>query len=266
MTSDEQSDAERLELLKRLRREPPPLVPVSVVRREEVSPRMLRVTFEAAVDLEVAEPAASIRLLVPTPGTDELVIPEWNGNEFLLPDGSRPALRTFTPLRVGDGRVDIEVVRHPGGAVSEWAESVEPGDPAAISGPGSGFTVPTGVTCLIVLADETALPAVTQLIDVVGGDARLVIHLEVVTSDAEIDIAVRPDDELTWHVTAAGEVPGGRLVEVVRAITELDDDVHVWAAGEASAMHAVRTHLFDTLGLGRTQATVRGYWKPARTP
>ena len=235
MTNEDRSDADRLERLTRLRREPPPLVPVAVVRRDEVSPRLLRLTFDGPglTDLVVDEPAASIRLLVPTAGTDELVVPEWNGNEFLLPDGSRPALRTFTPLRVDNdaGRVEIEVVRHPGGAVSEWAESVEPGDPAAISGPGSGFTIPTGTTQLIVFADETALPAVSQLLDAAVGETRLVIHVEVVTSDAEIDLAVRLDDELTWHVTDADEVPGGRLVEVVRTITELDDGAHVWAAG-----------------------------------
>ena len=47
-------------------------------------------------------------------------MPAWNGNEFLLPDGSRPAIRTLTPLRIDtDGlELDVEVVLHrPAGRV-----------------------------------------------------------------------------------------------------------------------------------------------------
>lgn len=262
------SDDDRLARVTRVRREPPPLLPVTVESRAELSPRMLRVTLvgDGLMTLTVDEPAASVRLLVPSPGTGELVIPEWNGNEFLLPDGTRPALRTFTPLRVdkGAGRLDIEVVRHPGGAVSDWAETVQPGAPAAISGPGTGFAIPDGLDQLIVLADETALPAVTQLVDSSPKALAMDIHVEVLTDDAILDLAIRSNDSLTWHVSDAGAVPGGQLVAVVRRLADLPTGTHVWAAGEASAMHAIRSHLFDTIDLPRQRATVRGYWKPPR--
>src|SRR5687768_15346574 len=86
----------------RTRREPPRFRALEVLRVERRTPRLLRVTF-ASPDLDglaVPEPAASVRLLLPSPGTAELVMPAWNGNEFLLPDGRRPTLRTFTPRRV----------------------------------------------------------------------------------------------------------------------------------------------------------------------
>lgn len=248
----------------RSRREPPPLRPVSVISRTELSPRLLRLTLQGdgLRDLTVTEPAASIRLLVPTPGTDELVLPTWNGNEFLLPDGSRPALRTFTPLRLDQsaGRVEVEIVRHPGGAVSGWAEAVGPGAPAAISGPGSGYAVPGDADHLIVLGDETALPAITQLLDATAGGLPVEAHVEIAVATAKLDLPV------TWHVAAPGAPPGAALVGVITARTELADGTHVWAAGEAAAMQAIRTHLFQTLGVPRTRAVVRGYWKPARPP
>ncbi len=262
------ADDDRLARLTRVRREPPPLRPVTVVERAELSPRLLRLTLAGSglSDLVVDEPAASVRLLVPSPGTDELVIPEWNGNEFLLPDGARPALRTFTPLRVDNdaGRLDLEIVRHPGGAVSDWAERVEPGAPAAISGPGSGYAYPTSAEHLIVLADETALPAALQLAAEAPASLSLAIHVEVISDDAVIDVDRRDGDSIGWHVTEPGATPGGRLVDAVRSLDEVPDGTHLWAAGEASAMHAIRTHLFDTLGIERKRATVRGYWKPAR--
>lgn len=205
-------------------------------------------------------------MLVPTSGSDELVIPEWNGNEFLLPDGNRPALRTFTPLRLDNeaGRLDIEVVRHPGGAVSEWAERVGPGAPAAISGPGTGYEFPDRAERLIVLGDETAFPAVTQLIEMAPPGLALEIHVEAITADAELDVVIRDVDSIEWHITDTRAVVGGRLVDVTRSLDALPEGTYVWAAGEASAMHAIRTRLFDTLGVDRKRATVRGYWKPAR--
>ncbi len=65
-------------------------------------------------------------------------------------------------------------------------------------------------------------------------------------------------------MTPDGEVPGRRLAAVVEALDELSDGTHVWAAGEASAMQAIRNHLFKTLGIERSRGTVRGYWKPER--
>ena len=178
-----------------------------------------------------------------------------------------PWLRTFTPLRVDNvaGRLDIEIVRHPGGAVSDWAESASIGAPAAISGPGTGYVFPAAADRLLVFADETALPAVTQLVEMAPATLPLELHVEVVSDDAIIDVAVRPDDRVEWHVTEPGAVPGGRIVAATRSLQELPHGTNVWASGEASAMHAIRTHLFDTLGLERSRATVRGYWKPARS-
>ena len=263
------SDDDRLARLTRVRREPPPLLPVTVDARIELSPRLLRLTFvgDGARKLVADEPAASIRLLVPSPGTDALVIPDWDGNEFLLADGTRPTLRTFTPLRVDnpEGRLELEIVRHPGGAVSGWAESVEPGAPAAISGPGTGYRYPDDARTLIVLADETALPAALQLAASAPATLSLSIHVEVISHDAVIDVDLRDRDSIEWHVTEGGAIPGRRLADVVRSHDVLPDGTDLWAAGEASAMHAIRTHLFDTLGVTRKRATVRGYWKPART-
>jgi NADPH-dependent ferric siderophore reductase len=262
------ADADDLKArLTAIRKPPPPFEPVAVVDREEISPRLIRLTFEGDVlrRLTIDQPASSVRFVVPWPGND-LELPEWNGNEFLLADASRPALRTFTPLRPDNdaGRLDLEIVRHPGGAVSQWAERAEVGDEAAISGPGAGYEFPDGADRLLILGDETALPAVTQLLDMAPGALDLDIHLEVVTDDAALDLPTRRDDSAEWHVTGGGQRPGGRLAAVVEALDELPDGTDVWAAGEASAMQRVRNHLFKSLGVDRSRATVRGYWKPAR--
>ena len=230
---------------------------------------MLRLTFEGhgLRELVAPEPASSVRLLVPSPGEAELVLPEWNGNEFLLPDGRRPALRTFTPLRFDaeTGRLELEIVRHPGGAVSEWAESVRVGDSAAISGPGRGWELDASVRSLRLLGDETALPAIGQLIDLVDPSVAITVDVEVEHEDAVQALPERPGVEVAWHVRSDAAAPGDALVQVARSISEVGADVHIWAAGEAASMQAIRKHCFDALGLTRSQTTIRGYWKPARS-
>ena len=239
-----------------------------VVERVELTPRMLRLTFEGdgLRELVAPEPASSIRLLVPSDGTSELVLPEWNGNEFLLPGGERPALRTFTPLRfdADSGRIEVEIVRHPGGAVSEWAETAAPGDEAAISGPGRGWELDDSVRHLRLFGDETALPAIGQIIELVADEVSITADIEVEDADAIVALPERPGLSDEWHVRYPAEPPGARLVAAASALADIAADTHLWAAGEAASMQAIRKHCFDVLGLARSQTTIRGYWKPAR--
>jgi NADPH-dependent ferric siderophore reductase len=245
-----------------VRKPPPPLEPVTVMSRDEVSPRLLRLRLEGEVlrRLEVPQVAMSVRFVVPWPDEDELIIPEWEGNEFLRADGSRPALRTFTPLDHDPdaGQLTLEVVRHDGGAVSAWAEQAGPGATAALSGCSAGYDIPDGATRLLALGDETAIPAIRQIIDAVPAGLQLDAHVEVVVAEARLDLPV------TWHVTPEGHTPGGELAAVVEALSELADGTYVWAAGEASAMQRIRNHVYKTLGADRDRAAVRGYWKPER--
>src|SRR5690606_26523200 len=105
--------------------EPPSFRAAEVVAVEDRSPHLRRITVEGPdlVGFEVPEPASSVRWLPAQDG--ELVIPEWNGNEFLDADGSRPPIRTLTPLAVDPvaGRMAVEVVLHDDGPLSDWART-----------------------------------------------------------------------------------------------------------------------------------------------
>src|SRR5207249_7958045 len=94
-----------------LRREPPAFRRVAVRGVERRSPRLLRVTLAGAdlAGLTVDHPAASVRWLIPAPGAEDLVIPSWNGNEFLLTGGRRPTIRTLTPRRVDTESLELDV-------------------------------------------------------------------------------------------------------------------------------------------------------------
>jgi NADPH-dependent ferric siderophore reductase len=253
-----------------VRREPPRFRRVEVHRVEQRSPRLLRVTLHGGElsGFTVPDPAASVRLLVPSPGSDELVMPTWNGNEFLLPGGGRPALRTLTPRRVdaGSGALEVEIVVHGGGVLSTWAEAIAEGAqgaPAAVSGPGRGYRVDEDAPAFVLAGDETAIPAISQLLEVLPRAAAVDVHVEVADPDARLDLPDHPRASVRWHDLPAGAVPGAALVDAVAAI-DLLPDARVWAAGEAAAVQRIRRHLFDERGVPRSHATVRGYWKHGR--
>jgi NADPH-dependent ferric siderophore reductase len=216
--------------------------------------------------LRVEQPAASVRLLLPSPTERGTVIPRWNGNEFLLPDGRRPSLRTFTPRRLDTDapELDLDMVIHGSGVASDWARTAAAGDRAAVSGPGRGYAIDEDAPAFLLGGDETAIPAISQLLEGLPADRPVQVHLEIAHADARIPLPDHPAAVVAWHHLGDSAPPGDALVAAVRSV-ELIPDTHVWVAGEAAAVQRIRKHLLEHLGLPRSRTTVRGYWKHGRT-
>jgi NADPH-dependent ferric siderophore reductase len=212
---------------------------------------------------EVEEPAASVRLLLPFDET--LVIPEWTGNQWELADGSRPPIRTFTPraLDTAARALTLDVVLHDRGAASDWARSAMPGDEIAISGPASGYEIDESVRSYALAGDETALPAIGQLLEWLPRQARIEVHVEIGDETARTGLPHHPHAMVQWHVTPADSTPGAAFAAAIEEFDELPDAI--WVAGEAAAVQRVRRHLFETRGLPRSRVSARGYWKYGRS-
>ena len=260
--------AERSPTTVRARREPPRFRRAGVRRVEQLSPCMVRVTL-GGPDLEgviVEHPAASVRLLLAASGTQELVVPGWNGNEFVLPDGRRPTIRTFTPRRVDAEALELvlEIVVHGGGVASEWVEAAESGDRAAFSGPGRGYVIDRDAPAFLLAGDETAIPAISQLLEALPAETPVQVHVEVARPDARLALPDHRRATVEWCDLPSGASPGDALVAAVRS-AELIPGARVWVAGEAAAVQRIRRYLFEERGLPRALASVRGYWKQGRS-
>jgi NADPH-dependent ferric siderophore reductase len=250
-----------------LRRPPPPFRRVEVLSTERLAARMYRVTLSGPElnGFNVTQPAASVRVLLPTEGDAALVLPEWTGNQFVMPGGGRPSTRTLTPRRFDPARLqlDVDVVIHGQGAASEWAAAARPGDEAAISGPARGYTVDPQGRMFLLAGDETAIPAMSQLLERLPAGVAVQAWIEVATPDARVALPERPGTAVSWLDRPTYALPGDGLVEAVGG-TELGAGVRIWAAGEAAAMQRIRRLLTETRNFPRDQATVRGYWKHGR--
>ena len=229
---------------------------------------MARVTL-AGPELEgltVEQPAASVRLLLPPRGQAELVMPTWDGNVFLLGDGARAPIRTFTPRRLDPEalELDLDIVIHGGGVASEWGERAVPGNEVAVSGPARGYDVDADAPAFFLGGDETAIPAIGQLLEVLPGPTPVQVRIEVAHPDARLQLPAHAAATVEWLDLPSGGRPGDALVGGVRG-ADLPPGARVWVAGEAAAVQRVRRHLFEERGLSRAEATVRGYWKHGRT-
>ncbi len=238
---------------------------MSVRQTAYVSDRLIRVTLAGAglERLVVGQPAASIRLLLPSSPTGALVIPRWSGNEFLLPDERRPVIRTFTPRPVGPQILELDIVIHDGGLASVWAMAAKAGDQAAVSGPGRGYSIDAGANDFLLGGDETAIPAIGQLLQALPTRTSVQVHIEVSHPGARVALPDHPLATTAWHDLPTGASPGDALVDAVEG-ARFDTDVRVWVAGEAAAVQRIRRHLFEDRGLARTQVSARGYWKHGR--
>lgn len=251
----------------RVRREPPEFRQLTVRHTAELSPRLIRVTIGGpALDgFDSPALAASVRLLLPRPGADSIALPTWNGNEFRNADGSRPALRTLTPRhhRPLDQELDVDVVIHGATPLATWASTAQPGTPVAMSGPGRGYDLDQQATDFLLLGDESALPAIAQLLEHLPTAAHVALKVELADPGGRLTLPDHPGLDVTWLDQVAPDQPGTALLEAAHAAA-ITSDTHVWAAGEAAAVQAIRRHLFGERSLPRSRAVVRGYWKLGR--
>ncbi|WP_436795095.1 siderophore-interacting protein [Actinospongicola halichondriae] len=250
-----------------IRREPPTFRRAAVIRAEHLTPHMRRIVLggEEFDGLVIDEPASSVRLLLPPTDGGELLLPTWTGNQFELADGSRAPIRTFTPRHFDAAarELTIDVVLHEGGAASAWAASAEAGGQVAVSGPGRGYEIDTSAGSYLLAGDETAIPAIAQLLETLPEHTKTQVIIEVTTPDAQLALPDHPRSNAQWRVLDDGAVPGSALVEAVTSLVEIPPAV--WVAGEAAAVQKIRKHLFDERGMTRSAATVRGYWKRGRS-
>lgn len=231
----------------------------------ELSPWMARVVLHGE-DLDgfsIDAPASSVRLLLPPPGRKEIVMPEWTGNQFELPDGSRAPIRTFTPRLFDDRHLEltIDVVLHERGAASDWVRGATVGAETAVSGPGRSEPLDPHARAHLLAGDETAIPAIGQLLEAIPEDQAVDVHVEIGHTDARVELPVHPRASVTWHDTQAD--PDDTMVAAVKAVDDLPDAV--WIAGEAAAVQRLRRYLFDERGRSRSGVTARGYWKRGRS-
>ncbi|MPY91573.1 MAG: DUF2470 domain-containing protein [Acidimicrobiia bacterium] len=240
-----------------------------VVAVADLHPHLRQVTF-AGGDLATFAPRGPdtfLYLLLPPPGRDTLTIDQgftWE-QHAQMPEAERPVGGYYTVRRWRPdvGELDVLMVVHGNeGQASAWAQRARPGDTVALWGPRTAYHPPPGCDRLLLVADETGLPAVAAILEQrpPGLPARV---LAEVASEAERQaLPGAPEVEVTWlHRDGAEAGTTTLLVDAARALPPLGGRPYVWGGGESRAMTAVRRHVRDDRGLGRDAVSLVAYWR-----
>lgn len=292
---------------------------VAAVRR--VSPSFVRVTLrdpdlcrfgDTCLDQRIklvfpletgpdAQPDADPFASFPTGDTWYL---EWRE----MPEDRRNTFRTYTPsaVRRSEGEVDVDVAVHGDtGPGSRWALGVQVGDPVMLWGPdaevpgheAAGVDWTPGTAERFLLAgDETALPAIVNVLRVLDPLATGQAFLEVPSADDVRPVIAPTGVDVVWLPRDAGQAPGERLVAELPARLTVEPrapgvaaDAHAsdapdvtdeaeavpwelaevtgagqayaWLAAESGTVKALRRHLVRERGWDRRQVAFMGYWK-----
>ena len=220
---------------------------------------MRRITLTGA-ELEGVPPvgpASYIKLIFPEPGQTEPVRP--------LPDGPRAvSMRTYTPLAVRAEalEVDVDFVLHGEGPASTWAAQASVGQVLYLMGPGPGYAPDASCSQHLLLADDSALPAVETILAALPASARARVLLEVISDAEQRPLHSAAQLDVTWLARGTDHRSAGQPLEkALRALPPMGPDTRIYLACEAAAMRRIRQQLVDVLGVQRSQIVGRGYWK-----
>jgi len=253
-----------------------------------ISPGFVRVELSSPAFVDLGEEGFDTRFKVVLPGpTGTLpmipaVAEDYYGQWMAAPDEVRSPMRTYTIRDIihdgADVRLVVDFVVHDDrqqngghglGPACRWALAARPGDVIQVIAPhrvteygGTEFD-PAGRRHLLLIGDETAVPALSRILEDVSPGCTGEVFVEVPTAGDILDLPTPPGFETKWFTRNGGEC-GRRLVQEVRrhlglppstefeALPDLpsDLDIDVWetprysSAGE-DLQQQLRTH---TLG------------------
>ncbi|CAL9406077.1 Vibriobactin utilization protein ViuB [Streptomyces sp. enrichment culture] len=263
-------------------RRDPRLFRATVASSTRLTPNMQRVTVRGD-DLR-AFPWRGydhwFRLFFRCPHQDRFHPPEvraetWWKPYLAMPDEVRPYCANYTvaDFRAESGELDIDVVVHRGadgqieGGVAVWACAVEAGEEMALLDQGLLYDAPTDARSVLLVADESGLPAVAGILRSLAGDPapREVRVLQEVPTDADRrDLTAPPGTRVDWIPRADPHaVPGTAALAALRAHDDVDPRGYAFVVGEQLLAAEGRRHLHRA-GLPKDRITFSGFWKSDR--
>lgn len=271
----------------------PHVVVAEVVRTTRITPSMVRVTLGGA-DLDRFTATGWdqwFRLFLPRGGQDVLRLPTrtsafWYVEYLATPRAQRPWVRAYTvrDARPDDHELDVDFVVHldgaragadatdedapaPTGPAVTFALTAQPGDRVGLLDQGTVFAPRRPVDQVLLVGDETALPAVAGICAALPDDARGLAIVEVPSPDDVQPLTVPEGIEVRWVPrdapgpgTATDGVPGRLALAELARTPVPDGPVQAYVAGESALATGARRLLVER-GVPKSQIDFTGYWR-----
>lgn len=249
---------------------------LEVLRREQISPNIIRITL-GGEELDRI-PARGydhwFRLFLPREsGVTSFDVPKKaNLMGYLryrrMPTEVRPHLRNYTvrELRRDAGELDVDFVIHGDvGIASRWAQRTAPGDQVAVLDQGCGFDLPPNATDYLLVTDETGMPAVLGILRDLPRHVAGHAYIELPDA-ADAQPIVGPESiEVHWLPRTSGQQPGTLALETVKAQWRPGGgELSAYLVGEQALPTGLRRWLVTERGVAKRQIAFVGYWRIGR--
>lgn len=251
---------------------------LTVLRSTRVSPGFIRITL-AGTETQFRKEFTWLgydhwfRLFLPA-ADGVLELPEgpaegWYRRLNAMPQHMRPPVRNYTirearPTDQGwELDVDFVIHRSPAtgqveGVAATWAMRAQPGDEVGILDQGRIFNPGPRTGPVLVLGDESALPAAEAIAASLPSDQSSQFVLEIPDQADRRELGTQ---QVQWTVREPHQAPGSAALQVLAG---LDPSAYGYAyvAGEAGFMLEAIKRL-KAAGLAKNVIDFCAYWRPA---
>lgn len=255
------------------------LLHLTVLRTTRLSPHWMRVTLGGG-DIDRFEAMGYdqwFRIFLPLGGDEGLGRIPAKANKLFgylkylrIPDGMRPVMRNYTvrafrPAAAGSAaELDVDFVLHgtgpTAGPASRWAATAVPGESVVIIDEGLGFSPAKGVERVVLVADETGLPAVAGVCASLPATATGTVLVEAPSAEDVLGVDAPAGVAVRWLVREKDAVPGTAALAALQQLPAETAGTHYFVVGEQSLPTSARRHLVAA-GVDKAQISFVGYWR-----
>ena len=243
---------------------------LTVINSVLLTPNMQRITFKAddLSDFETESEGGYIKLLFNENGGTDLSDIE---------EGTRPKMRTYTirHLRQELNELDVDFVRHhhtvdcvsadSGGFASNWSQQAKVGNQISIVGPGSIKELTKEADWFFLVADMTALPALSAKLETLPSSAVGYAVIEI-NHESDKQALVKPEGmSIVWVSKSEMDSEEIGLIQAVRTQEWKSGRVAIWSACEFSRMRQLRAYFRNEKEVDKDDIYISSYWKEGCT-
>lgn len=260
-----------------------PVHTFEVVRTEQISPHMVRVTlggngFDTFTPNDYTDAYVKLVFVDDAVDVGALEHPLTLDSFTALPPEQRPTVRTYTVRRADADRREITidfVVHGEHGVAGPWAAGAQPGQRLFVMGPSGAYAPDPSADWYLFAGDEAGLPAISAALEALPDSAIGQAIIEVAGPEDMLELAAPEGIDIRW-VYRGGRADlvlddqAGDHAPLITAVKEapwLPGHVQVFIHGEAQAvMHNLRPYIRKERGVDATWASsISGYWRRGRT-
>jgi NADPH-dependent ferric siderophore reductase len=240
---------------------------------QDITPHLRRISLkhELLKGIGPLPPGVHFKIYIPLNKGEAAVLPDMSSGRAYWPDErTKPIIRTYTIRSIDRvaGILAVEFVLHgDNGPASAWAANASLGDTLGIGVKISGKINETSEWYLFA-GDETALPAISAMLEALPPEATGVALLEVENETDTFTIDTDGAIEICWLIRNGTPPERSKLLFNAVKSTAFPKpgckSRFIWIAGEGNMVKATRKYLAEHLHLSPDEFRATVYWNAGR--